>query len=364
MPIIAFLVSLLALLIASYTDLKERLVNDHISLALIAVAILLFGATGLLENNWQPATLATLAGIGTFIGSYLLWQIGFWAGGDVKLFTALAVLNPINWFGVPTLLNTTAWFPETQLQNAFPLFLFVFSVLALLPVGILMAIGKIMQEPAKLKKMFPEPQENAVQIALFALTAAGSETILATTGYSSLLVIPLLIVFGLLPKTAQKITGVLLGITGLALGTSAFAVLAIEAMIGFSLAWIALKLFFGVRQFFRTEKKVSELKEGDIPTVTIVQRAETIEIIGNESLWETIKNKKKQGFLPMQGKEICSQYSANGLEKEQIEQLQALAREGKIPTTIELKESTAFIPGILVGYVFLNTFGNPLLKIL
>ncbi len=81
---------------SAYTDLKEGLIWDEITLPAILLGIFLN------LFPFQPLYLAL--GILTFAFSYFLYYFGKLGGGDVKLFTAIALLLPFYKNNIPFIL--------------------------------------------------------------------------------------------------------------------------------------------------------------------------------------------------------------------------------------------------------------------
>ena len=369
----AFGISLIGLLVASYSDLKERIVDDKISYGMVLLGLLLFFGNALMNSDWVSLVWSVAAGIGAFAIGYLLWRIGFWAGGDVKLFTGLAVLNPINWVMIAKIGGYVS--PGFSFKiPIFPLTLFLASVLALLPVGILLLAGKAVKQPEKFKTVFSNPKERMLSIAFSALLLSavslwleGNQNALAAIGIPSLvLVIGLIIGMGWIEKKTKKMgavkAGLCIGLLAIGLWAWQFAFLANAVLLGIVLFAVSFlfSLFFS-NKLFRSLKPVEKLGEGDIAAVTIVETKKGIEIRSDPGWREILKNLKKPPLIVHQKKEreICSSRRAGGLEKEQIEEIQRLAQEGKIPKTLEVKESAAFVPAVLVAYGLLNALGDP-----
>ena len=85
----------IALLIAAFTDLKSRKIDNRLNLAIALGAPLFWWASGLslIEIGYQFAVA-----VGAFIILAALFAIRAMGGGDVKLLTALALwIKPI-WF--------------------------------------------------------------------------------------------------------------------------------------------------------------------------------------------------------------------------------------------------------------------------
>lgn len=84
--------------IAAYTDWKTGLILDWLTLPLIGIGMVL----NLFEMNWIGIGL----GIVVFVFLYALYWLGKLGGGDVKLFTGIALLLPFynnQFFLIPTL---------------------------------------------------------------------------------------------------------------------------------------------------------------------------------------------------------------------------------------------------------------------
>ena len=82
----------------------------------------------------------------------------------------------------------------------------------------------------------------------------------------------------------------------------------------------------------------------------------------NPDIQTIIKNLKTQ-TTSNDRRIICASYNAGGLENNQIQELQILAKQQKIPSTILVKESAPFVPAILAGFVLASVFGELLWKI-
>ncbi|MEK6821459.1 MAG: A24 family peptidase, partial [archaeon] len=105
LPLASFFLSFLGLLLASYTDFRSRIVPDWIPLALGVSGLALAAYESFLSSSFIP--LLWTGGVmgATYVVAYVFWRLGAWAGGDVKLFTGLAALNPFNPFIVGSFLD-------------------------------------------------------------------------------------------------------------------------------------------------------------------------------------------------------------------------------------------------------------------
>ena len=87
-------IAILAFLIASYTDLKSREAPETLTTGLILGGLFLHGWESIIISSFSPIISSAYMAALAFFFSFFLYKIGAWAGGDVKLFTALTLLLP------------------------------------------------------------------------------------------------------------------------------------------------------------------------------------------------------------------------------------------------------------------------------
>lgn len=122
-------IALAAVCIANYTDLQKRIIPNQLTFPLIGVGIAFWALLGVWHwDLWMTFSGALGAAIAFMIG-YAMWLTGGWAGGDVKLFTALGALLPF--YTAPHVQNVPYPFPITILFN---------SVIAILPILLIYAV--------------------------------------------------------------------------------------------------------------------------------------------------------------------------------------------------------------------------------
>lgn len=354
----AFLVSLFGLLIASFTDAKTRIVDDKVSYGMLIIGLALFAINGIQTNEWGLFLTAIASGIGMFALGFLLWKIGFWAGGDVKLFTGLAVLNPFNWIGMTQLFSFNSLWPQSQLP-VFGLYLLLASILGMIPLGFFLAIQKLAINTPKRKQITKKIVERIPSLAFFSVFAIGVQSTANQLNLNWIFLFALIIAYLFLPKKMQQIAAIGFLLAAIWFDETQAVISAVELFIGLCVVSIFFIVFVHSK-LFRQTKKISELSEGDIPAVSIVQTHTGIEVRETPRLLEIIKNLNNASIVknaPVE-REICSSQSANGLEPEQIQELNHLALGKKIPTELELKESAAFVPAVLIAFVVLNTIGD------
>jgi hypothetical protein len=109
-------IALLAVCIASYTDLRRRIIPNKLTLPLVVVGIAFYVLLGIWRWDLWVAISGALGAAIAFAIGYILWLTGGWAGGDVKLFTALGALLPF--YTAPHVANVPYPFPFTILLNS------------------------------------------------------------------------------------------------------------------------------------------------------------------------------------------------------------------------------------------------------
>lgn len=78
--------------IAVYTDLRKRIIPNELNFAMIFFGIGYYLLLGMLRLDFFVMIVGIVGAAISFAIGYLLWWTGGWAGGDVKLFTALGAL--------------------------------------------------------------------------------------------------------------------------------------------------------------------------------------------------------------------------------------------------------------------------------
>ena len=90
LEIIGAIIALLGVAYSSYTDLKTGDVSDRLSHSMIGIGAILVAFS---FPFWQAVAIIGLA-TAVFVLGFILYIFGQMGGGDVKLFTALALLVP------------------------------------------------------------------------------------------------------------------------------------------------------------------------------------------------------------------------------------------------------------------------------
>lgn len=78
--------------IAIYTDIRWRIIPNKLNFPMIVFGVGFYLLLGLNSGDLITATSGALGAAICYVIGYAMWLIGGWAGGDVKLFTALGSL--------------------------------------------------------------------------------------------------------------------------------------------------------------------------------------------------------------------------------------------------------------------------------
>jgi preflagellin peptidase FlaK len=364
-----FFVSLFILGVGSYTDLKQRIISNKLTYSGIALGILIHLIESYYLNDYSVALIAFAVTVVTFIASYGLWKLGVWAGGDVKLFTALAALNPFNLGIIRNVIGLNFGLFASVLVPVFPLTLFIFTIFSMLPYGALLSLNTLKEKKELRKELATELKRRLFQsMELIAFIIGFNSILVYFVSNAVILFVLTLIAIIFLSKLNKKISV-----------TLTFIVFAFSLYVNFNetiknyfsalsiiyFVFVLLKMFSFSRKYsLRKKIKVSELEEGMIPCVSIYEmQGKIIEKKGLEigSIINYIRDNNLEALLQElhpQGREIVSARKAAGLEEKQIKEIQKLAEEKKISDEIEIKLTAPMIPAVLIAYILVNAVGD------
>jgi archaeal preflagellin peptidase FlaK len=351
------LVSLIGLCIATYTDLKERIVPNKLNFGLALTGLFIYAVQSILVQNHLPFIYSVWGMLFGFLFAWILWKAGVFAGGDVKLFMALGALNPFT----PALLKNSIFLSSEF--NAFPVTLFIYSTLAFLPYGLFVIVYKLSKNKPFQKKLWLETKSRLKQAVHFAFFSAAAYTILNYFSITSFAIIILILIWGLF-KENKKIITILALIVAFVLTFQNNPLLVVENIV-YSLIIIVgfftlIKLLFSMRPLLSKRINVSKLEEGMIPAVSLIKKGNKIieaESISIKSIIKYARAKKiNELFYPKN--EIISSRRACGLTQEELKKIKQLSKSGKIPKTIIVKDTMPFVPTVLLGYIFCIILGD------
>lgn len=370
-PLIFFLISLVALAYATWSDLRSRIIPDKLTYSLIFGGLTLQLLYSVLEGDMQHFAIVAAVTAATFVASYLLWRLGVWAGGDVKLMVGLAALNPINYgilqafFGVQSTLLNTITLP------IFPLTLFLFSIFSMAPYAALISINALARRKELRSEMMREFKVRLKQALLAGAAVAGASAVLLSLNLPVILLLPVLLALGLVKGTAQYALVVLAFLFALLRKPEGAAYAATGVALGLFVLYSIIKLVAISRtKVLRHEVKITALEEGDIIAETIVERdgkAERLEGLQMQKVIKHIIGNKLEDLLRMlvpQGRVIVSPHRAAGVSVKQLDELRRLVKEKRLEDRIVVSSSAPFVPAVLIAYLVLQIAGDALWNVL
>lgn len=140
-----FLVTICCI-IATYTDVKRQIIPNKLTFSFFLIGISIVSFYFYLADDFNIFYYCSI--IIVYFLSYILWYFGVWAGGDVKLFTAISTLLIPEFLDIiPSYEIFNILFPVNLVSFKVPTFLLIFnSVLAIIPLVITLVIVKIFTE--------------------------------------------------------------------------------------------------------------------------------------------------------------------------------------------------------------------------
>lgn len=366
-PYITTIIALFACIYASFSDLKWGIIPNKLTFPLIGVGLVLnvIYAFFLGDIGFFILTIVIVPAI--FVLGYLFWKMGAWAGGDVKLFTALAALLPVYpllfVYRPFNLLPVLALYP-------FPLTIIIDSILSMLPFLLIYVLYVVVKhKPYLIDELIAPIKEYRKNIVLsLAVTSAGSLTVLITPYIHLQIVIISLILIYLLSLIISKLPNLLkaavisvVTVYALVKNLELTLIAVIGLFISFTLVGILRKLLTSVnREALQDDYRINELDEGMIPAFNLYEKEDEV-YFDDKGFLDKFSQAIKTGDLSLlnapSGKLLVSKMAA-GLNKENIELLEKLLREGKIEDKYRIRKGVPFAPSILIGLLISLFIGD------
>ena len=377
---IYFAISAGALLVATFTDLKERLVSNKLTYGLAIIGLLLKGAESYYAGSLMPLEVSIAGGVIGFAAAYVLYMLGVWAGGDVKLVAALSFVNPINYAALAWILPAgISPFGNIALP-VFSISLIISSALMVFPIGIAMSIGAALGHKNILAQTLKAVRSKALGLLGAAALVSGTRIILQWISiqnpgvfgfgvYAENLIdfisLAALLLAAFAPKNIGKYAAIVLGAAGIALSPSEFIFSGFAVAIPLLVVYAIWKLYSESREVaFKETIPVSKISEGMIPDKYVVLRGKKIEFVEGPSIKTVIKQlisnkmQKALGDFHVDGKVLSSPREAGGISAKAAQELKEKAELGLAPKTISVRKTMAFVPAILAAYIALQIAGD------
>ncbi len=372
---IYFLLSLLGLGAASYTDIKHRIVPNKLNYSMIAIGVALHLIEAFVKADYGIAYMGVLTVIGTFIFAYGLYRIGFFAGGDVKLFTGIAALNPVNYnvlgqfFGIKELVLGGKIISAMPIGlPIFSLNVLVMSLFAIFPYGFAICIAGILKNRKLKKELMKSLGKAYIELAMLSVVAIASIDALAAASMPGIGIIFIILAFGALKFRAKVIAGIVLGIFGAYVKGFGFLMEAMYIFAPLAILYGVIKLYFVAKDnVLKKTVKITEAEEGMISDEVIYLEGRKVKRLENLGLGMVINclkaNKLGELLKRLRPQNVIVDKGASGLELEQLEKLKKLVKEKKLENSLRTKMSVAFVPAVFIGFLLGSLLGDLIWKI-
>ena len=356
---LAIIISIIGLIVATYTDLKERIVPNKLNYGLAIIGLIIFGAYSIYLNNISFFLFSFIGMCWGFFFGWILWKIGIFAGGDVKLFMGLGALNPLT----PGLLKLAIF--DSGPLFMFPITLFIFSLIAFFPYGMIFVLYKLTKNKKLRKAVISDMKQKTIQGIHASFFIAGTYIILSKVIPIDLLwtliIVEFLIIIAWGMAKKKKIIVTIIAFCG---GLYLDPILAVQSLVGLLfmivIVYGIIKLMFSLRPLLSSEIDVSKIEEGMIPGVSLMWKGKKVIEVAPLSISNIIKYAKAQQISKIFEKKeliVCAT-KARGFNEEELKEIKMLAKKGLIPKKIMVKESMPFVPTMLIGYLLAVIFGD------
>ena len=299
--------------------------------------------------------------------------MGAWAGGDAKLFTALAALLPVQ----PLIIQYSLFnvnFPVIS-NYGFPITIILNSIISLLPFLLIYVLFIVLSSKRYLIDELISPIKDYKKniISTLVITSAGTLTVLiaAYLPYKLMIILLILIfifsfIISKLPDTIKAVVITVLTLYALYTGPQLTIISIITLFVTLTIVRIILKILTTItKKALQDDYKVEELKEGMIPAFKIYEQDDKI-IIDDKGIMDKIRESAKKGdvfgLMRPEGKLLIGTMAA-GLSQDDINFLNKLVKENRIENKITIKKGIQFAPSILIG-VIISLFIGDLVLIL
>lgn len=368
-PLITATIAIVACLYASYSDLKRGIIPNKVTFPLIAIGIILNGIYAFtIGNIWFIIICAVVTGV-IFALGYLFWKMGAWAGGDVKLFTALAALVPFN----PILISYQVFqvpFPVIGIYP-FPLTVIINSILSILPFLLIYVFYVVVKTKPHLIDELISPVKTDYKkniVLTLVITSAVTLAYFISQQFRIQLIIIILILIYLLSLVISKLPNYVKAVLVSVVTAAAIFYNPKITIISIVVLFISIIIIEIIKKLLTTVSKealqdeypLKKLKEGMIPAYNLYQRDDKV-YVDDKSFTDKIKDSFKTRDLSIltapPGKRLVGTLAA-GLSTDDIQILKQLHHEGKISSKFRVKKGVPFAPSILIGLLISLFIGD------
>jgi len=363
-----FLITVLFLFTSTIYDLKYRMIPNKLILLFLIIGFITVILQAIFFKSFNIFTNAMISLVVTIVLGYLLWEIGLFAGGDVKLFIVISILDPINPNYFVYLLGTTV--TKTPI---FSINLLLTSILCVIPVLVVIAIYKFIFNKYYLilfnllkKKSTYISIFNSIFLIYFITSFSNIFSLTTPIILIYIFSIAFLIFFNKIEKYNVKyfyyflivLYGLLFLFADLS-NTTSLAIFKLSDLIDISLIIISIYFLVVIYRIisvhvFSKEVDIKQLKEGDVT-------------FNNYYFYKNKLTVKKTGLLKTISQMLFKNYykhliidssKVGGLNSQDIRFLNKLYSNNSIDRKIKLKKTIPFTIYVLVAYILLNFIGD------
>lgn len=368
------LVALLALgtvFIAIFTDLKERIIPNRLTFSMIAVGIALYLGFGVYKQDFFFAIQGGVwAGI-AFALAYGFWYIGGWAGGDVKLYTALGAL--LGGYEASSLEILPWGYGISYMAAPYPpLFTVLFNgVICLAPVLIAYVVIKSVRTPGIGGEIARPVRESVPGVLVVPFVIVGGSalgwelTSLFGFGDLSSFALAILIILLIYRLPLKFETPLAVGLT--CLGIYLYSLSALKFLGITFLVVLAIRLVFSSakvidRRILQEKISIGELEEGMIPAETVYEENGEVRRYESPGLKERAKQilLNPSSFRPSADwdRVLADSRLAAGVSEDQVEALKGCVERGELEDHIRIKKGLPFAPSFALGATIAIFYGD------
>jgi len=367
-PLITTIIAIVACLYASYSDLKLGIIPNKLTFPLIGIGIILNGIYAFMIGDlWFIIICIVVTGV-IFALGYLFWKMGAWAGGDVKLFTALAALLPF----YPALVYYQILGVSFPIEGAypFPLTLIINSILSILPFLLIYVFYVVVKTKPHLMGELIAPVKNYKKniVLTLVITSAVTLTIFITQQTRlQIIIISLILIYLLslliskLPNYVKAVLVSLVTAAALFYNLQITIISIVTLFISITIIEVVRKLLTSVsKEALQDDILLDELQEGMIPAYNLYQRDNDIYVDDKsiiDKLIESFKTRDPNKLTASPGKRLVGTLAA-GLTSDDIQLLKKLEKEGKISNKFRVKKGVPFAPSIFIGLLISLFIGD------
>ncbi len=359
--ILALTILVLGVVFASVSDYKTLTISNKLTFFMLSCGISLAGIYYFYMN---PAGFLgyLLSVVVVYLIVYLMWHLGLWAGGDVKLLTAIASLLCVDYLDILPNFHIGGYvFP--YYGNAFfipALSVIVNSVVSIIPLILFITLYEIIKNKSYLiKDLFKK--DDLINL-LSTLNTLGIIFIINYEIHIDNLIVNvllLLLISYMINRLSKKFRYMTIIITPIIIMISIsynnIQNYLIESMILITAIVVKNIIKDGLlKEALSYEVKLDKLHESMIPSYNLIKKDDKY-LFDKRSLKEKISDNKDCEYVITQ--------KAHGLTDEDIGILKELNKKGLISDSIKIKRSVAFAPFILAGLIITLTIGNTYLLI-